>query len=64
MMRSHLSDDRLIELCMLDAPAPGEQQHLSPACAATRAACASSGSSTTSRIRRRQPPMRRFRPSV
>ena len=32
MMRSHLSDDRLIELCMLDAPALAEQQHLS-ACA-------------------------------
>jgi hypothetical protein len=29
MMRSHLSDDRLIELCMLDAPALAEQQHLS-----------------------------------
>ena len=32
MMRSHLSDDRLIELSMLDAPALAEQQHLS-ACA-------------------------------
>jgi len=29
MRANHLSDDRLIELCMLDTLSPGEQQHLS-----------------------------------
>src|SRR5581483_1954979 len=32
MIRSHLSDDRLIEVCVLEAPTPVEQQHLA-ACA-------------------------------
>jgi hypothetical protein len=32
MTQSHLSDDRLIEVCVLDAPSPTEEQHLS-ACA-------------------------------
>jgi hypothetical protein len=32
MIRSHLSDDRLIEVCVLEAPTPAEQQHLA-ACA-------------------------------
>src|SRR5262249_49236535 len=29
MRANHLSDDRLIELCVLDAPSSAEQQHLS-----------------------------------
>ena len=29
MRAKHLSDDRLIELCMLDALSAAEQQHLS-----------------------------------
>src|SRR4029079_19555699 len=29
MRANHLSDDRLIELCMLEALSPAEQQHLS-----------------------------------
>src|SRR5712691_2016349 len=29
MTQSHLSDDRLIEVCVLDAPSPTEEQHLS-----------------------------------
>jgi len=32
MIRGHLSDDRLIEVCVLEAPTPGEQEHLA-ACA-------------------------------